>query len=124
MDAKNDPEHKPMTVLQIHVGESFADTEQRALSAVERFERGETIDEHHLTFESWRVFARVMTANRLELLRHVHRNPQKNVLALSKALKCDYRRVREDVEALAEVGLLNCEGGGISTDYDGIQIAM
>jgi predicted transcriptional regulator len=113
-----------MSVLQIHVGEGFANTERRALDAVERFERGETVNEHHLTFENWRVFARVMTANRLELLRHVHRNPQKSVLALSKALKRDYRRVHEDVEALAEAGLLNREGGGIRADYDGIQIAM
>ncbi len=113
-----------MSVLQIHVGEGFADTEQRALNAVERFERGETIDEHHLTFENWQIFARVMTANRLELLRHVHRNPQKSVLALSRALKRDYRRVHQDVEALSEAGLLNREGGSIRADYDGIQIAL
>ncbi len=113
-----------MSVLQIHVGEGLADTERRALDAVARFERGETVDENHLTFENWRVFARVMTANRLELLRHVHRHPQKSILALSKALGRDYRRVHEDVEALAEAGLLNRDDAGIHADYDGIQIAM
>jgi predicted transcriptional regulator len=65
-----------------------------------------------------------MTANRLELLRHVHRNPQKSILALAKALGRDYRRVHEDVEALAEAGLLNRDEAGLRADYDRLQIAM
>jgi predicted transcriptional regulator len=113
-----------MSVVQIHVGEGFAETERRAVEAVERFARGETVDERHLTFENWRVFARIMTANRLELLRHVHRNPQKSILALAKALGRDYRRVHEDVEALAEAGLLNRDEAGLRADYDRLQIAM
>ncbi len=113
-----------MSVVQIHVGEGFAETERRALEAVERFARGETVDERHLTFENWRAFARIMTANRLELLRHVHRNPQKSILALAKALGRDYRRVHEDVEALAEAGLLNRDEAGLRADYDRLQIAM
>jgi predicted transcriptional regulator len=112
-----------MSVLQIHVGEGFAGTQGRALDAVRRFETGHTVDERHLTFENWRVFAQVMTANRLELLRHVHRNPQKSILALSKELGRDYRRVHEDVEALTEAGLLNRDDAGLHAEYDGIQIA-
>jgi len=60
-----------MSTLQIHVGGTFADTEQRVLNAIARHEAGEDVPEQHLTFENWQTFARVMTANRLELLHHV-----------------------------------------------------
>jgi predicted transcriptional regulator len=33
-------------------------------------ERGEAIEEHHLSFESWARLAGVLTPRRLELLRH------------------------------------------------------
>ena len=113
-----------MTTLQIHVGGTFADTEQRVLDAVARHERGEDVAETHLTFENWQTFARVMTANRLELLRHVHRAPPRSVLALARALGRDYKRVHEDVEALVAAGLLDRHANGLRADYDAIRIAM
>ena len=73
-----------MNTLQIHVGGGFADTERRAMYAISRHEAGEVVHENHLTFENWQTFARVMTANRLELLRHVHRTPPRSVLALAR----------------------------------------
>ena len=98
-----------MTTLQIHVGGTFADTEQRVLDAVARHERGEDV---------------VMTANRLELLRHVHRTPPRSVLALARALGRDYKRVHEDVEALVAAGLLDRSDAGLRADYDAIRIGM
>ena len=41
-----------MSTLQVHVGGSFADTERRVLDAVARHESGETVAEHHITFEN------------------------------------------------------------------------
>lgn len=113
-----------MITLQIHVGGSFADTERRVADALARREGGETVDEHHLTFENWQTFARIMTANRLELLRHVHRAPPRSILALSRALGRDYKRVHEDVEALVEAGLIDRDEAGLRAEYDAIQIAM
>jgi predicted transcriptional regulator len=113
-----------MTTLQVHVGGSFGDTQRRVLTAVERHESGEDVTETHLTFENWQTFARVMTANRLELLRHVHRTPPRSTLALSKALGRDYKRVHEDVEALVAAGLLDRDATGLHADYDAIQIAL
>ena len=113
-----------MTTLQIHVGGSFADTESRVLDAIARHEAGEDVVENHLTFENWQTFARVMAANRLELLRHVHRTPPRSVLALACALGRDYKRVHEDVEALVAAGLLERDDTGLHADYDSIQIAM
>ena len=113
-----------MNTLQIHVGGSFADTERRVLQAIARHEDGQDVLEHHLTFETWQTFARVMTANRLELLHHVHRAPPRSVLALARALGRDYKRVHEDVEALVAAGLLDRDDAGLRADYDAIQIAM
>ena len=113
-----------MNTLQIHVGGGFADTERRAIDAISRHEAGEEVRENHLTFENWQTFARVMTANRLELLRHVHHTPPRSVLALARALGRDYKRVHEDVEALAAAGLLDRNDTGLRADYDALQIAL
>jgi hypothetical protein len=113
-----------MTTLQIHVGAGFADTESRVLDAMARHEAGHDVCEAHVTFENWQTFARVMTANRLEILRHVHRSPTATILALARALNRDYKRVHEDVDALAAAGLLERTEGGLRADYDAIQIAM
>jgi predicted transcriptional regulator len=113
-----------MSKLQIHVGGSFEDTKQPALDAVRRHEHGADVEEHHLSFENWQTFARVMTANRLELLHHVHRNPPRSIHALATALGRDYRRVHEDVEALVAAGLLNRDDAGLRAEYDSIQIAI
>ena len=94
------------------------------LEAISRHEAGEDVVENHLTFENWQTFARVMTANRLELLRHVHRTPPRSVLVLARALGRDYKRVHEDVEALVAAGLLGRDDSGLHADYDSIQIAM
>jgi predicted transcriptional regulator len=113
-----------MTTLQIHGGGGFADTQQRVLAAVARHEAGENVADNHLTFENWQTFARVMTANRLEPLRHVHRTPPRSVLALAPALGRDYKRVHENVEALVAAGLLDRDETGLHAEYDAIQIAM
>jgi predicted transcriptional regulator len=113
-----------VSTLKIHVGGSFEDTKRRTLDAVARFERGESVEEHHLTFETWATFTRMMTANRLELLRHVHRHAPQSIRALAMALGRDYKRVHEDVEALVEAGLLDRDNAGLRADYDTIQIAM
>jgi predicted transcriptional regulator len=75
-----------MTTLEIHVGGVFADTERRVLDAIARHEAGEDVREHHLTFDNRQTCARVMTANRLDLLRQVHRTCPRSVRALARAL--------------------------------------
>ena len=113
-----------MSSLQIHVDGSFDDTERRVLDVVARHESGEAVTEHLLTFENWQTFARVVTANRLELLRHVYRTPARSVLALARALGRDHKRVHEDVGALVAAGLLDRDNAGLKADYNNIQIAM
>jgi predicted transcriptional regulator len=110
-----------MSKLDIYVGGSFADTRRRVLDAVARVERGETVGETHITFESWDALAGIMTPKRFELIRHLHRSPEVSVAALARGLGRDYKRVHEDVEALAAAGLIERSETGLRADYDEIR---
>ncbi len=90
-----------MTDVKLTVGGSFEeDAARRFVDAWHRSEQGETFHERHLAFESWDALMRVLTAKRLELLRHVHRQPASSVRALARALGRDYSNVHADVQAL------------------------
>lgn len=106
--------------LTIHVGGTFDDTERRVLDAVERADRGEMVaPEFHVTFADWPTFFRIMTPNRVDVLRYVHEAQPRSVLAVAKGLGRDYRRTHDDVQALIAAGLLSKRSdGSLSTDCD------
>jgi predicted transcriptional regulator len=110
--------------IQIHVGESMDDLGARFVDAWHRMERGENVNEKHISFENWETMVRVLSPKRLALLRHVHRLPAKNVRALAVALGRDYRRVHEDVTALEAAGLLGRDRDGVRADYDVFEVKM
>ena len=110
--------------LQVHVGETMNDLGARAIAAWNRMGRGEDVQEKHVSFANWETMVRVLSPKRLELLRHVHRDPAKNISALAQALGRNYRRVHEDVEALAAAGLLDRDKDGLRADYDTFDLAM
>lgn len=110
--------------VQVHVGETVEDIGARAIDAWHRMERGETVSEKHVSFETWETMVRVLSPKRLELLRHVHQNPAKNIRALARSLRRDYRRVHEDVEALETAGLLDRDKDGLRAEYDAFDVAM
>jgi predicted transcriptional regulator len=103
--------------LEIHVDESTEAMAQRFVDAWHRAERGEAVEEHHLSFESWAGLTSVLTPKRLELLRHLRRQPAVSVAELARALGRDYKRVHADVEALAAAGLIDRTPSGLRTDY-------
>jgi predicted transcriptional regulator len=103
--------------LNIHVGGGFDAVSKRVVDAWRRAERGEKVGERHLTFVSWATLAKVMTPKRFELLRHLHRNPAANVASLARSLKRDYKRVFEDVGALAKAGLIERDKNGLRAEY-------
>lgn len=110
--------------LQVHVGDTLGDIGARAISAWHRMERGEEVSEKHISFETWETMVRVLSPKRLELLRHVHRDPAKNIRVLAQALGRNYRRVHEDVEALEAAGLLDRDKEGLRAEYDAFDVAM
>ncbi len=103
--------------VQVHVGETIEEVASRFLDGWNRLERGEALNEKHVSFSSWEAFVGVMTPKRLALLRHVHRTPARSVRALAQALGRDYRRVHADVEALVGAGLLDRDEGGLRAEY-------
>ena len=87
-------------------------------------ERGDQVDEKHISFENWETMVRVLSPKRLELLRHIHRHPAKNIRALSITLGRNYRRVHEDVAALEAAGLLDRDKDGLRAEYDALDVSM
>jgi predicted transcriptional regulator len=110
--------------LQVHVGDTLDDIGARAISAWHRMGRGEEVSEKHISFETWETMVRVLSPKRLELLRHVHKDPAKNIRVLAHALGRNYRRVHEDVEALEAAGLLDRDKEGLRAEYDAFDVAM
>ncbi len=113
--------------VQVHVGDSLETIGQRVIEAWHRMERGELTGanaEIHVGFATWEMMVRVLSPKRLELLRHLHRNPAKSVRALAQALGRDYRRVHEDVEALEAAGLLERDKDGVRAEYDAFNVSM
>jgi predicted transcriptional regulator len=110
--------------LKVHVGEGFEAMAARVADAWHRTERGEAVAAHHLSFESWEGFTKVLTGKRLELLRHVHRSPAPSIAALARALGRDYKRVHEDVEALVAAGLIDRSDAGLTAGYGEIRASI
>ena len=110
--------------IEIHVEGDAGAAGVRFVDAWRRAARGERVDERHFSFESWEGLSRVLTGKRLELLRHLRRQPASSVAALARALGRDYKRVHEDVETLAASGLLVRDGRGLHTDYDEIRTSI
>ena len=109
-----------MTCLTVTVGGTLEDDLQAFVGAWRRVERGETVADHVLAFESWEGLARVMTGERFRLLRHLHAHPEPSVSALARALGRQYRRVHEDVAALEVAGLLERTSGVVRATADRI----
>jgi predicted transcriptional regulator len=109
--------------IKVHVGEGFDAVAERVRDAWHRAELGEDVHEHHVTFVSWEVISSVMTGKRFELLRYVRRHPARSVAALARDIGRDYKRVHEDVEALARIGLIERDQG-LRAPFDQIRATI
>jgi predicted transcriptional regulator len=106
--------------FHVNVGDTPEDTARRFIDSWHAMERGEKVQERHLSFESLEGLLSVLTPKRWQLLKFVHQKPAPSVRALALELKRDYRRVHEDVEILTGAGLLAREGRTVRADYDTI----
>jgi predicted transcriptional regulator len=110
-----------MTEVKMIVGGSLEEDATAFLDAWKRAERGETMRERVLAFESWEALASVLTGARYRMLRHLHAHPEPSVSALARALGRQYRRVHADVTALERAGLLARSEGAVRTTTDTIK---
>jgi len=106
--------------VSLHVG-SIDEMGKRFIGAWHQLERGEKVDETHLTFFNLETMMSTLSPKRLALLRHVHQHPAKTVAELAKALGRDYKRIHDDVSALAHAGLIVRDEHGIRAPYDSVQ---
>ena len=110
--------------VEVHVGETMQDVGRRFTDAWHRLERGEDVNEKHVSFVDWETMVKVLSPKRLALLRHVHQHPAKNIRMLALALRRDYRRVHDDVAALEAAGLLDRDKDGLRAEYDAFDVQM
>lgn len=105
---------------KVQVGGSLQAAARRVVDTWHRAERGgRVVPQDNVTFLSWSALAAVMTDRRHELLRHLRRKPEPGIRALARALGRDYKRVYEDVQALAAVGLVEKDGWRLRTFPNG-----
>jgi predicted transcriptional regulator len=105
--------------INLHVG-SIEDMGKRFIGAWHKLEQGEAVDETHLTFFDLETMVSTLSPKRLALLRHVRQHPAESIADLAKSLGRDYKRVHEDVAALAHAGLLERDAQGIRAPYDSV----
>ncbi len=106
--------------INLHVG-SLEDMGKRFIGAWHQLERGENVQETHLTFFSLETMMATISPKRLALLRHVRHQPAASIADLARALGRDYKRVHDDVSALAHAGLVVRDAKGIRAPYDSVQ---
>lgn len=109
----------------ITVGGDLRGAARRFADAWHRAERGEAVEgQDTITFLTWSALASVMTDKRYELLQRLRRQPASSIRALARDLGRDYKRVHEDLTALARVGLVEQDGDMWRADYDEIHTSI
>lgn len=74
----------------------------------ERAERGEKMKKHEgLYFENLEAMRKVLTENRLKMLKVIKKEHPSSVYELAKILKRDIKNTHDDVQILAELGLVD-----------------
>ena len=109
--------------VNLHVG-SVEEMGKRFVGAWHRLERGEKVKETHLTFFNLEAMMATLSPKRLAMLRHVRQHPASTIAELAKTLGRDYKRVHDDVSALARAGLIVRDEKGIRAPYDSVQATV
>ena len=102
--------------VNVHVG-TLEDMGRRFIDAWHRAERGEEVDETHVTFHDLPTLLAALTPKRLDLLRYVRHHEVRSVKALAADLNRDYKNVHKDVEALTKLGLLTRTADQVVAPY-------
>jgi predicted transcriptional regulator len=109
--------------VRVHI-EGLAESGRRFVEAWQRAERGETVREEHLSFESFEGLLATLSPKRIELVRFVRRRPNLSIARLARELKRDYQRVHGDVRALEAAGLLENSEKGLRAPYAGVDAEL
>ena len=108
---------------QLHVG-SLKDMGNRFVDAWHRAEKGDVVNEAHVTFLDLETMLSALSPRRLDLLKYVRQHGATNVRELATKIDRDYKNVHDDVVALEAVGLLLREGRKIIAPWDEVQASV
>ena len=111
-----------MAKLEVEVGGNLRTAAAEVVAAWEASEVGAlTSPSDKLVFVDWHTLCVVLTAERYDLLRLLHRMPGLGVSDLSIMLGRDADVTGGDIEALLRIGLIERDGtGALSTAVDEI----
>lgn len=90
-------------------------------------DRGDTVHGpvHRVYFESAEALSRVLTGQRHNLLKVLHRNGPLNIRTLAALLERNYKNVYQDVKILEEAGLIERDSKKqITAPYEKITIEL
>lgn len=91
--------------------ESPKEAMDRAFTVMERKSK-KFVNTVILSFPTYQELGKVITGNRLELLKVVRESKPKSIQSLAKLLKRDVKNVFQDVKILSEFGLIELEEKG------------
>jgi predicted transcriptional regulator len=109
--------------IRVHV-ESLETSGRRFVDAWRRAERGEPVNEDHLSFESLEGLLAMLSPKRIELIRLVRRRPHLSIASVARELGRDYKRVHGDVRALEMAGLLEEDETGLRAPFAGVDAQL
>lgn len=106
-----------MSTLHLHLSDE-SDMAERFVSAWTRAERGEAVNERHLTFLSLDTLLAALSPERLALLRRIHRGGGDTTEGLALGSDRGRSAIEADLAALEASGLILREGDRLRVPWD------
>ena len=86
---------------------SLEEVLEEAKHVMKRLERGEKIEKHEgVSFESLETMRKILTEERLRILKTIKKEHPSSIYKLAKILKRDMKNTFDDVQYLADMGLI------------------
>jgi predicted transcriptional regulator len=118
-----------MPTLRVTIGERDH-LDQNTRSRIKTAQEGEDIDDAQpvLNFESYTELSRLISPKNLELLDVLSEHEPKSIREAADLVDRDYKQVHRNLSELADIGVIEFEGGGAGRSkqpilaYDGLEI--
>ncbi|GAB63011.1 MAG: ArsR family transcriptional regulator [Candidatus Jettenia sp.] len=86
---------------------SLEDVFEEAKDVMKRLEKGEKVKKHEgISFENLDVMRKVLTEERLRILKTIKKEHPSSIYELAKILRRDMKNTFDDVQYLAQVGFI------------------
>ena len=118
-----------MPTLKVTIGDRDR-LDQRTRRRIEAAQDGEDLDDAQpvLNFESYGELSRLLSPKNLELLEAIAENEPESIRQAASLVERDYKQVHRNLSELADIGVIEFEGGGSGRPkkpilaYDGLEI--